>query len=209
MKKNYEKGFRSMRRLLLVCTILAAVLAAGTASAAQYHLGGGTRWLTEGEGYAQKGSFVRVSVENSGWFKFDSYISGDVEVLRGYSFYAELDLTELNIGAWSHGGTYVYDTPYVVPADFSPTVNDPFELPPIKVDGLTYHFKLTSEASGSITIGGTLDVDVVGELLVSSFNGLAKEGYEIPWVDSKSGCSVGAAACAIVALAVLRRRRSC
>lgn len=198
-----------MKRLLLVCAILAAVLCAGTASAAQYHLGGGTRWLTRGEGYAKKGDLLRVAIENSGWFKFDSYISDDVEVLRGYSFHAELDLTEFNIGAWSNGGSYTYETPYIVPAYFSPTVNEPFELPPIKIDGLTYHFKLTSETTGSITVGGVIDVDTVGEIQVSSFNGLAKEGYEIPWVDSKSGCSVGAAACAIVALAVLRRRRSC
>jgi len=83
----------------------------------------------------------------------------------------------------------------------NPTLSDPFRLPPITRDGLTYEVEFTSTTSGTIRIYG----HVSGGIRVDSLSALWKEGTirpDIPFMGSGCNAGFGAAVLLLAALAL-------
>jgi hypothetical protein len=177
--------------LVLLSSLLLLTYAAAESDAA-YRVGG--VWLTEGTGFAKKGDVLRVQMNDSGWLRFDSTISGDCEFLTGYEIYGRLEASIFEIEAWEDSDSHVYDSPIPIPEDLDPSLSKPFTLPNIKLDNLTYTFVLTSVTSGTLNVGGYVDIDGVGRCEVHGDNALWRSGTEKPAVsDSSSGCSASPA----------------
>lgn len=184
------------------------------AFAAEYRVGG--NWLTEGEGFGEKG-IVRIELYNKGRLTFYSTISndvsGDYEILTGYDMYGELEATDLGIKVWSDSDSHTYDTPIILPPNFNPSMSDPFSFPDITIDDITYTLTLTSASSGTLSVRGYVDVDSIGRCEIKGDNALWKEGTDKPdSPDSGSGCSafgIGAASLLVLALGLaLKRKKS-
>lgn len=207
-------GVMHVRRMILIAAAacaLIAICAAHALGAGDYRIAG-TKWLTEGTGFVEldgTGGLVRVGLTDEGWFRFNGIRSGDegVEWLTGYEFHAKVDATLAGIEVWEDSDvrTYRSEDCIPVPADLSPTVNDPFRFPPITIDGVTYTFMLTSENGGTLTASGRKD-----GFSFTADNVLWREGTRKPELpDAHSGCSAAApiaGVCALVALASRRRR---
>jgi hypothetical protein len=183
----------------------AAILLLIAKNAAAYDIGG--RWLLEGSGYAEK-SFVRSELTDWGTLDIQTETRDGAEYITGYFVWVELDASRLNIRTWDYSDTVLLPVPIPIP-DLRPTVNEPFTLPPVTVNDLTYEVTFTSETSGTVKIYGYVDIDVVGWTEISSISVIWKEGTEKPDVpDMASGCNAGVAgvAGAILALAALSQR---
>ena len=189
------------------CLLFALLLLAMAvpAQAADYRIGG--TWLTEGGGFIEKG-VLRVSLTDAGWLKVITTYEDGVETITGYEVYAELEATRLDINAWKYRNSITLGTPIPV-ENFNPTVNDPFKLPPITFDDLTFTLELTSEYSGTLKLRGYVDIDTVGRCEVNADNALWKEGTPKPAIPgTESGCNVGAALpLALLGFATLVARR--
>jgi hypothetical protein len=185
--------------VLLSLLLLLAYSAA--ASAAAYRVGG--VWLTEGTGFVKKGDILRVKLNDDGWLRFGSIISGDREFLTGYEMYGKLEASIFGINAWDDYASDTYEHPIPIPEDFNPSLSKPFKFPAIKLDGLTYTFELTSVTSGRLNVSGYVDIEDVGRCDVYGENALWKGGTEKPVVsDLSSGCSASSAG-AIAGLSAL------
>ena len=174
--------------------------------AADYRIGG--TWLTEGGGFIEKG-VLRVSLTDSGWLEVITTYEDGLETITGYEVYGKLDASKLGVNAWSYQNTITLGTPIPV-RDFNPSMSDPFKLPAITVDDLTYTLELTSVTSGTLKLRGYVDIDVVGRCEVNADNAIWKQGTTKPDIpDSESGCNVGGALPLVllgVAAVVARRR---
>ncbi len=191
--------------LVWVAVVLAVALGA-SAFASDYRIGG--MWLTQGTGYAKKGA-LRVDLEDKGWLDVITTVSGDLETITAYRVYGELTASKLGINAWSYQNEITLGVPVPI-EDFNPSMSEPFRLPSITIDKLTYTLVLTSVYSGTLELTGYVDIDVVGECEVHANNALWKQGTERPDIpDEGSGCSAGAAgglaALFVLAGAFLRR----
>lgn len=174
------------------CLLFALLLLvfAVPAQASDYRIGG--TWLTEGGGFIEKG-IARVALTDSGWLKVITTYEDGVETITGYEVYGKLDASRLDINAWSYRNDITLGTPIPV-KDFNPSMSEPFKLPPITVDELTYTLELTSVNSGTLKLRGYVDIDVVGRCEVNADNAIWKEGTPKPDIpDSESGCNAGAA----------------
>lgn len=148
------------------------------------------KWLLEGGGYAEKG-ILRVELKVDGYMDLLTKTEGDTRYVTGYLLKAKLNASKLGINAWDYSDNVTLKTPIPVP-DLEPTLNKPFELPAVTVDGLTYKITFTSTASGSVKIYGNLDVDKVGNVEINSESAIWKEGTEKPYIkDESSGCNAG------------------
>ena len=163
------------------------------------------RWRFEGGGYAEKG-FVRARLNAEGVLDVETtLIGGDIHV-TGYRVKANLDVTRFDINVWKDSGGG--DLPFPVKAPYlNPTMNEPFKLPPITYDGLTYEVEFTSVNSGTLKIYGVLDVDVVGDVTGDSASTLWREGTKKPDIpDMTSGCNAGLGAMALLLVALVLAR---
>ncbi|MDR3331943.1 MAG: hypothetical protein LBT08_04880 [Synergistaceae bacterium] len=190
-----------MRRffvLLAMATTVFMLISEGFASASDYRVGG--NWLTNGGGFAEKG-ILRIGLSNNGRLTMRSYMDGDREIITGYYMQGELQATGFNIRAWEQSDNHDYGIPIPLD-DFNPSMSDPFSLPPITVDKLTYTVVFNDVNSGTIRLRGYVDIDGVGECEVNADNAIWREGTPRPSVpDTESGCNAGFSAGALAILA--------
>lgn len=177
-----------MRRTATVLMVIGALLLMAGAAFAEYDISG--RWLLEGTGYAEKGG-LRVSLEDEGYLDINTETTDGVQYLTGYDVKVTLDASKLGINAWEYKNSVTLQTPVKIP-ELDPTTNEPFELPAVTVDGMTYQITFTTTESGTIKIYGDLDVDTVGTVEINSESAIWKEGTEKPDIpDMSSGCNAG------------------
>jgi Synergist-CTERM protein sorting domain-containing protein len=174
---------------------------------ADYDVAG--RWLLEGGGFAQK-DFLRVKLTDEGVLDIQTQVKNEVLYVSEYSVNLRLDASRLGINAWKYSENVRLQNPIRIP-DLDPTLNDPFKLPRVTVDKMTYEVVFTSTTSGTVNIYGKLDVDVVGEVEIDSVSAIWKEGTKKPDIpDMTSGCSAGIAWTALalgVPLALSKTRK--
>jgi hypothetical protein len=179
-----------MRRRKFLFLTVAVLFLTGLASKtafAEYDIAGW--WLLEGNGYAEK-SFVRTELADVGRLNIKTQTEDGVQYLLGYSLDLWLDVSRFNINAWKYSRVVSWDVPIPLP-ELDPTMNDPFELPPVTVEGLTYELALTTTTSGTVKIYGYLDIDVVGTVGINSMSTIWKNGTKRP-IDTSglsSGCN--------------------
>ncbi len=198
---------RKIGPLALALSLAVALLALPAAAA--WDAGG--RWLIKGTGYGEKSS-VRLRLALNGYMDIKTATSGDVRFMTGYDLNMRLDTSQVGVKTWTEEIHETLRVPVLLPS-LAPTVNEPFRLPAVRAEGLTYVVTLTSATSGTVDIYGTIDLDVLGRTEVNSKSAVWKEGTSRPDLDDdlESGCSAGTPFLALVLLAplagVLRRRR--
>lgn len=167
------------------------------------------RWLIDGAGHGEKG-FVRLRLSLDG--TMDIHASKDDEGRRwltGWDIDLRIGTTRADIRTWRDHIEERLHVPVPLP-ELRPTVSDPFELPPVTHEGLTYRVTLTSESSGKVRISGWIDLDVIGKTDIDSESAIWKAGTPKPDLDSsvESGCDAGLGG-ACVALLLALAWRSC
>ena len=172
---------------------LACLLAPGAcfADGVSWNVSG--RWLLDGDGFAEK-SFVRVSLHAEGDAELYTVVSGDLWYISGYIADVRLTASSLGINTWSDHMEETFSDRIPLPADLNPSVDDPFELPPVTTEnGLTYKVTLTSRTGGKVAISGTTDMGSAGSVTVDSDSAIWKEGTPKPDIDTNkdSGCAAG------------------
>ncbi|MDR3231932.1 MAG: hypothetical protein LBT65_10875 [Synergistaceae bacterium] len=192
-----------MRRILTILTVPVVVFFTWNPSFA-YDIDG--IWLLEGGGYASKG-VVRVALSDSGYLDILTETEDGNQYLTGYDVRVKLDASRLDINAWAYSKRVDLPVPVGMP-ELDPTLSQPFRLPSVTVDGMTYQVTLTSTTSGTVKIYGKLDVDVVGTVDIDSESIIWKEGTDRPDIDDKlSGCSAGVPLWALLLLPPLLVKR--
>ncbi|MDR1481514.1 MAG: hypothetical protein LBI74_02700 [Synergistaceae bacterium] len=187
-----------------IAVLLALFFFSGSSLAAEYRIGGGARWLTSGGGFAEKG-FVRISLTNNGTLTLRSTMENGVERITGYNMQGILEATGFHIDAWEQSDDHNYPIPIEV-RNFNPSMSDPFNLPPITIDKLTYTVSFTGVNSGTISLRGYIDIDTVGECEVNADNAMWRSGTERPSVpETESGCDSGAGPLSLVACFFIRK----
>ena len=173
----------------LLLVFLVFVLAVGSARSEDYDISG--YWHLRGNGYAEKG-VLRVELSDNGSLYLNTSMDeGGGRLLTGYTLEVYLDASKLDINAWKFENEETFRTPVSLP-ELRPTNNNPFELPAVTVDGLTYKITLTSTTSGVVDIYGDIDLDVVGNVEINSQSKIWKDGTPEPDIeDLSSGCNVG------------------
>ncbi|MDR2179416.1 MAG: hypothetical protein LBP21_03825 [Synergistaceae bacterium] len=190
---------------VLACFAVVALLLTPGAVFAEYDISGW--WLLEGSGYAEK-NFLRTELTDTGRLDIQTKTEDGVQYVLGYSVDLRLDASRLNINTWDYSKIVLLDVPVPIP-ELNPTTNEPFELPRVTADGLTYEMTFTTATSGTVRIYGYIDVDVVGSVEINSISTIWKYGTEQPDVsDMTSGCDVGLGffATGIATLAYLYRK---
>ncbi|MDR1874675.1 MAG: hypothetical protein LBQ90_06660, partial [Synergistaceae bacterium] len=181
-------------QVLQILLMIMAVVFLATGSSFAYDIGG--RWLLKGGGHAEKG-VVRVALQDSGYLNFLTEVDSGEQFLTSYSILVELDASRLDINAWRYAKMVTLPVPIKMP-EVNPTLSQPFELPPVTADGLTWVVRFTSATSGTVDIYGEIDVDVVGRVTIDSQSAIWKEGTEEPDISDKlSGCNAGVPAAAL------------
>ena len=178
--------YRRKFLFLTVAVLFLTCLASKTAFA-EYDVTGW--WLLEGDGYAEK-SPVRTRLADAGRMNIKTQTQDGVQYILGYSLDLWLDVSRLDINAWKYSKEVLFDVPIPVPA-LDPTMSDPFTLPSVTIDQLTYEMVFTTTTSGTVKIYGYLDVDVVGSVSIDSLSTIWKNGTQRPadTSDLSSGCN--------------------
>ncbi len=208
-----------MKKLLLMMLLTVAV------AAEAYELSG--TWNIYGTGFVEK-SFVRISLKLSGEMELFtckvSELSSDVlqilsndtvtvinrydvdqdlSCLRAYDInlrvYA-LDKSGFDVKIWDDNIPNGIRLPIVYP-EFEATLNNPFTLPSITQNGLTYTVSFTSETSGKLRVQGYIDT-TIGDIELNSDAAIWKYGTVQPSTESetKSGCNMGMGIIALMML---------
>jgi hypothetical protein len=179
----------------IVLTAVVVLFMFSKAVAADYDISG--KWLLEGGGFAEKG-VLRVELTDEGFLDIRTKVEDGTRYVLGYSVALWLNASRLGINAWEYSKNVDLELPIPIPS-LNPTVNDPFKLPPVTVDRLTYKVTFTSISSGTVDIYGSLDVDVIGDVEIDSASAICKEGTEKPDIpDMTSGCNSGIIGAALV-----------
>ena len=170
-----------------------------------YEIGG--KWLLQGGGFAEK-EFVRTELTVHGDLNIDTLLENGNTYARGYNLNVWLDATKLGINIWWYKGYLALTAPLKLP-ELDPTTNEPFELPPVTVDGITYKVTFVSTTSGTVKIYGILPDEGIE---INSESAIWKEGTEKPNIpDKTSGCDTTGFSLGWTLLATLfllqRRRR--
>ena len=141
-------------------------------------------WELEGEGYVER-NFHISDLYVWGDLRIQTSYRGGERYVTDYDVWVTLDSPRLNINLWefSAGATLWY--PIRIP-DVPPTRYNPFRLPPITKDGLTYDVEFTSATSGTIWIYGY----VGGGVVVDSLSFVWKTDTYSFW-DKRGGCNTG------------------
>lgn len=119
-------------------------------------------------------------------------LSSDLKAITSYDINLKVTATELDIKAWEGRIENGIKIPVLLP-EMRPSNNNPYVLPAVSYDGLTYQVTFTSTTSGTVSIKGYIDLDVVGNTELNSICAIWKKGTEEP-EDSKngsSGCNFG------------------
>ena len=116
----------------------------------------------------------------------------DMKALTSYDIYMRLELTGAGFKAWEENFPNGIRIPVLLP-NLRPTVNEPFVLPGISNENITYQVSFTSPTSGKVRIHGYTDVDVLGTCEINADCAIWRDGYPEPELDSEtdSGCNSG------------------
>ncbi|MBQ7220616.1 MAG: hypothetical protein IJS28_06510 [Synergistaceae bacterium] len=119
----------------------------------------------------------------------------DMKALTGYKIYMRLNLTGAGFKAWDEDFPNGIRIPVLLP-NMRPTVNDPFVLPGITYDNLTYQLSFTSPTSGKVRINGYTEVEHLGNCEINADCAIWRDGYPEPSLEeeTKSGCDSGMSA---------------
>ena len=159
------------------------------------------KWFLEGSGYAEKG-FVRVKLKDKGELNVRTGLKDKVRYVTGYDVKVTLNASQFSINAWEYKANTTLRDPVKLP-DADPTLDEPFELPSVTYDGLTYKVTFTSAASGTIDIYGPIGNGTE----VNSASAVWKDGTEKPKVPKmSSGCDTGTGAAALFLAALVFAR---
>lgn len=201
-------------RLRFAAIMLILFLAAGNSES--YEIGG--KWNIGGTGFVEK-SFVRVSLKITGNaylyvnqlsdLSINRILSSDAETMidrlnfidydlscvTSYDFYLRIDAfnnTGLNVKIREENFKQNVNIPIVLPEN-EPTVQNPYELPAVTVNGLTYQASITSANSGIVKITGFVDTDFAGSIELNSDCVFWRDGTQKPSSsgNSSSGCNSG------------------
>jgi len=199
--RDLDKGESVMRKLIFVA-VIAMFLCTGTAFAGFNPIGD---WLFEGGGYAEK-SFVRARLNARGELEVTTVVMDGKEYVTGYRVRANLYVSQFGFNVWKDSGGGDLRNPVPLPY-LNPTMNNPFRLPRVTHEGLTYEVVFTSATSGTIRIYGYLDVDFVGNVEGDSASILWRKGSKKPDIpDMTSGCNAGFAAVTLLLFAFIFAR---
>lgn len=185
------------------------------------------QWWIYGTGFVEK-SFVRISLELRGEMTLSSckvselsydvvqVLSNDTVTimsredvdenlmcLNGYDInlrvYA-LSESGFDVKIWDDNLPNGIRIPIVYPY-FEPTVNNPFTLPAVTSNGLTYRVSFTSENAGKIRVTGYIDTSI-GDIELNSDSTIWRYGTLQPSTESetKSGCNSGVGAIVLMML---------
>lgn len=177
-----------MRKTLMGILLVAVFLSLVGAAFGAYDISG--RWLIEGAGYAEKG-ILRVELRDEGTLDIHTKTENGVQYITGYTLKIRLNASKLGINAWENTDTATMTVPIPVP-ELNPTLNQPFELPAVTINRMTYKVTFTSTTSGKVKIYGFIDIDVVGTVEINSDSAIWKQGTTKPDIDDKSsGCNAG------------------
>ena len=175
------------------------------------------KWNIEGTSFVEKG-FVRISVKIEGEVyqtteflknlnasvdkviennqeKARNVINEERKVLNGCEINLRLyifDKTGFDIKVWDHYIPNAVQIPVLLP-EMKPTINEPFVIPSITKDNITYTITFTSETSGKLRAKGYVDVDAVGTCEINADCALWRDGTTKPETEkeTKSGCNSG------------------
>ena len=138
---------------------------------------------------------VPLDLENS------PYLDEDMKALTGYKMYLRLNLTGAGFKAWDEDFPNGIRVPVLLP-NMRPSVDDPFVLPAVTYDNLTYQVSFTSPTSGKVRITGYTDVDNIGRCEINADCAIWRDGYPEPELESetKSGCNSGMSALMLLAV---------
>ena len=130
----------------------------------------------------------------------------DMKALTGYDIYMRLELTGAGFKAWDEDFPNGIRIPVLLP-NMRPSVDDPFVLPGITYDNLTYKLSFTSPTSGKIRINGYTDVDNIGSCEINADCAIWRDGYPEPSLEEEtsSGCDSGFNALMLLVLMGVRK----
>ena len=186
-----------MLRTLRSCALL--VLAAALLWAPRVWAEDGASWDISGAWPMEGTGFVdwhglRYSLAMTGNMNLCTAASGDIWCVTSYDMDIRLDVSKLNIKAWSeHLGETFHDF-IPLPADMNPSLGKPFELLKVTAEsGLTYTVTLTSATSGKVNISGEkVKLGSVSSLKIATESAMWKEGTPKPQLaNESSGCNAG------------------
>ena len=224
-----------MKKIFLAVLIL--IISTASLSASDYVdsiLPG--KWNVEGTSFIEKG-IVRLSLKIEGTAnqttdelknlaenidkiiedneeKARNIINENRRVLTGCELDLKLyifDKAGFDIKAWDEYIENAIQIPVLLP-EMRPTISDPFILPSVTRDDLTYTLTFESESSGKLRVRGYVDVDNVGTCEINADCALWRAGTTKPELDKEtsSGCNnnsgLGIFAAFIVLLMMLGRR---
>ena len=172
------------------------------------------KWNIDGQGYGEK-EFVRLELGLEGNMNLRTQkveeideeitellmgtekvtrvlVDKDFKALTSYDVNLKLTLTGAEIKVLSEHIPNGIKIPAVLP-EIEPTVNDPFVLPTITQDKISYTLRFTSNSSGVLRVHGYVDVDVVGECEIKADCRVWRDGAQAPEFSSgtSSGCNSG------------------
>ena len=172
------------------------------------------QWNIHGDGFGEKG-VIRLSLEVEGnaiqttdFVKnlsesvdkiidnneevFRSVVNSERKVLTACNVDLTLRITGAGIKAWKENIPNAVQIPVLLP-EIRPTMNDPFVLPSITLNNITYTITFESESSGKLRVQGYTDVDKVGTCEINADCALWRDGTEAPQTasETKSGCNSG------------------
>ena len=128
----------------------------------------------------------------------------DMKALTSYEVYLRLELTGAGFKAWEETFPNGIRIPVLLP-NMRPTVNDPFVLPGITHDNITYQMSFTSPTSGKVRINGFTEVEHLGNCEINADCAIWRNGYPEPDLEEEtsSGCNSGVSASMLLLLAVI------
>ena len=177
------------------------------------------KWNIYGEGFAEK-SFVRTQLELNGDMNisacsfsdlpanvvnvmsddWETVISRDevgglytlFDCLTGLAMNLRVYASTLGVNVYEENNPNEITDPYLF-LDIIPSLDEPLELPDLKMGKMTLRFTLTSESAGKIWIRGIVNTSYLGEVEINTECVIWKDGTERPSFSGggSSGCDSG------------------
>ena len=177
-----------MRRFFLA--VILTLIFSGSAFAFQ----AGGLWHISGNGFVEK-SFIRVSLKITGGATLQTMMIAGTECLTSYDVTVEIDAfdrTGLDINVRDERFADSFNTPVPLP-EINPTPENPFTIPAVTLNGLTYEAAFTSANTGTLKVTGFVDIDTIGSSEINTSCVIWRDGTPKPEENesSSSGCNSG------------------
>ena len=151
-------------------------------------------WHISGTGFVEK-SIIRISLKVTGSTALQTMTIAGTECLTSYDAAIKIDAFDragFDINVRDEHFADSFNTPVPLP-DINPTPENPFTIPAITLNGLTYEASFTSENTGTLSVTGYVDIDTVGTSEINTKCVIWRDGTPKPEEDtsSSSGCNSG------------------